>query len=285
MINKEKKPRPYWHVDAKWITGILSILVLLVTFTIYIFYEITSPEKGIEIMTTSMASAFSYEGGGLDEIGDIEIMKEKITASPNGEYQPIPGLNITVRMEDIEGKSPREARLWFFRQMAEPLYSHGQQGLIDMVTDPEMKASMSGGIGPLSLISASSHAILGNALIICGLISIFLLCMLVFFSHRFGRLGNPGFVIFLAALPNLIMLIVLQRMITNPLVDSVSDGFQFTISRYTQLASDVLPDVIQKAFIMHVILVMVGIILMIIGLIGAISFRRKRKNQPLSPLG
>ncbi|HKZ43651.1 MAG TPA: hypothetical protein VJZ78_01280 [Anaerolineales bacterium] len=285
MTTKENKPRPYWHVDAKWVTGILSILVLIVTFAVFLLFKVTSPEQGIEILTATMASMFSYEGGGLDQAGDIEIMKDKIAESPNGEYQPIPGMDITVRMEDIEGKSPREARLWFFRQMAEPLYTQGQQGLIEMMTDPEMKESVSGGVGPLALISASTHAKLGSVLIICGLISFFLLGMLIFFSYRFGRLGNPGFVIFMAAIPNLILLAVLQGVINNPTNGQGDEGIQSTLARYSQLAADVLPDVIDKALIIHVVLVIVGIALMLIGLIGVIFFRQKKKTDQPEPAG
>ena len=102
---------------------------LNITFLVFILGQITAPEQGIALLTTILASSFSVESGELDAAGDIEIMRQKIAESPNGEWQPIPGMRIVLREEDIAGKTPREARLWFFRQLAEPLYYDGAQGL------------------------------------------------------------------------------------------------------------------------------------------------------------
>ena len=66
-------------------------------------------------------------------------MRQKIAESPNDTWQPIPSLNIVVREQDIAGLTPREARLWLFRQLAEPLYYEGPQGLASLATDPEMR--------------------------------------------------------------------------------------------------------------------------------------------------
>ena len=285
MTIKAVKPRPYWHVDAKWITGIISILVLMTTFSIYLLVEFTTSEEGINILTTTMASAFSYESGGMDEAGDIENMKEKIIESANGEYKPIPGLEITVRMEDIEGKSPREARLWFFRKLAEPLYYQGQQGIIDKMTDAEMKKDLADGIGPLTLLSSDTHSKLNSALIISAVSSLFLVVLLFIFSYGFGRLGTPGFVIFLASTPNLLLLTGLKKLLSAPVTDPANEGIQSIVSRYTQLVSDILPDLVQKAITFYLILCTVGIALMVIGLIGSIIFRRKKKNAELEPAG
>ncbi|MFC2065078.1 hypothetical protein ACFLXB_08285 [Chloroflexota bacterium] len=284
MTAKVKKPRPYWHVDAKWIIGILSILVLMVTFSIYLLMQLTTPKEGINLLATTMASVFSYEGGGLDESGNVENMKEKIAESADGSYQPIPGLDITVRMDDIEGKTPREARLWFFTQMAEPLYYDGQQGLIDKMTDPDMKDEVSGGVGPLALISAETHSKLKSGLLVFGVISLLLVVLLVIFSYRFGRFGSPGLVLFLAALPNLLLATVLQRLISNPTTSPGDEGIQTMVARYAQLAADVLPDVIQKAITLYLIIMVVGIVLMVMGLIGSIFFRKKKEVE-LEPAG
>lgn len=148
ITGKVLKPRPYWHVDAKWLTGILLLFLLNITFLVFILVQVTAPEQGIALLTMTLASSFSAESGGLDAAGDIEIMRQKIAEAPNGEFQPIPGMQIIVREEDIAGKTPREARLWFFRQWAEPLYYDGAQGLASLTTDPEMGKNISEGVGP-----------------------------------------------------------------------------------------------------------------------------------------
>ena len=56
------------------------------------------------------------------------------------------------------------------------------------------------------------------------------------------------------------------------------------VARYAQLAADVLPDVIQKAITLYLILMVVGIVLMVMGLIGSIFFREKKEVE-LEPAG
>ena len=202
------KPRPYWHVDAKWITGILLLFLLNITFLLFILVQAIAPARGIDLLTVLIASSFSREG--LDQGADLAILHEKIAESPDGAWQPIPSLKIIVREEDITGLTPREMRLWFFRQLAEPLYYEGPQGLASLATDPEMRKNMEGGIGPLGFISAATHSKLQKTFYIFGSISLALTGLLVLFSYRFGRLGSPGCVIFLAALPGLTALSMLR---------------------------------------------------------------------------
>ncbi|MCJ7772019.1 MAG: hypothetical protein MUP22_02680 [Desulfobacterales bacterium] len=274
------KPRPYWHVDAKWLTGIVLIFLLNITFLLFVLVQITGPEQGINLLATTLASQFSFEAGGLDAEGDIAIMRQKINESPDKQWQPIPGLEIVVRAEDIEGKTAREARLWFFRQWAEPLYYDGPQGLGDLMTDPEMKEELAQGVGPLSIVSAATHRKLLAFLVVSGLVSLFFLGLLVLFSHRFGRLGSPGCVIFVAAIPNLILLAGLRGWLENAVQNTEPTGFQILISRYTQLAADVLPEIVQKALSIYIFLVLLGIFLLLLALIGGFFGLFRKKTKP-----
>jgi hypothetical protein len=276
-IEQVKKPRPYWHVDAKWVTGILLLLLLNITFFLFLLVQVTSPEQGITLLSTSLASSFSMESGGLDSTVDLAIMRQKIAQSPDGAWQPIPGLNIVIREADIAGKTPREARLWFFRQMAEPAYYNGTQGLADLADDPVMKASfLDGGIGPLGVISAATNSKLTIALVVSGLISLLFLGLLIFFSYRFGRLRSPGCIIFLAALPGLLLFGGLRGWLSQAAQVSVP-AEETTITRYTQMATDVLPGVVQNAMQTYGIFLFIGAGLLLVGLIGAVFIRERKK--------
>jgi hypothetical protein len=274
--NKSRKPRPYWHVDAKWITGILLIFLLNITFVVFILVQITAPEPGIALLTMTLASAYSFESGGLDAPDDIEVMRQKIAESPNGEWQPIPGMRIVVREEDIAGKTPREVRLWFFQQWAEPLYYEGEHGLTNLITDPKMQKGVEGGVGPLGFISAATHRMLLRVLIAFGLVSFFFLGWLVFFSYRFGRLSSPGCVIFLAAIPGLILMAGVRGWLGQAQNPSAADELP-ALARYTQLAADVLPGIVQTALLIYVCLIVLGVGLMFIALVGTV-FVRERKG-------
>jgi hypothetical protein len=276
--------RPYWHVDAKWITGILLLFLLNATFLIFILVQITAAKQGIEILTAILASSFSREG--LDQEVDIEIMHQKIAESPDGSWKPIQGLNIVVREQDIAGLSPREIRLWFFRQLAEPIYYGGQQGLANLSTDPEMQKNMEGGIGPLGFINAETHSKLNNVLIVLGLISLTFLGLLVYFSYRFGRLVSPGCVIFLAAVPGLILFSGVRGWLEQAGQNPNPETEVTTVTLYTQMATrlavDVLPNIVQKALQIYLLLTFLGLGLMLAALIGTLIIRGRKREKSSS---
>ena len=275
--------RPYWHVDAKWITGILLLFLLNITFLLFILVRVTAAERGIDLLTIILASSFSREG--LDQEVDLAIMHQKIAESSNGAWQPIPSLKILVREEDITGLTPRQMRLWFFRQLAEPIYYDGQQGLTDLASDPEMAKNMEGGIGPFGFISAETHSKLQKAFYALGLISLVLLGLLVFFSYRFGRLGSPGCVLFLAAIPGLIAFSMVRGWLEHSAGNLTQPSEMTTVTLYTQmitqLAADALPEIVQMAIQTYLILILLGFILILLALIGPL-FMRKRKNKSSS---
>lgn len=283
--NGTSKPRPYWHVDAKWITGILLLFLLNITFLLFVFMQITAPERGIDLLTVMLASAFSRDG--LDQQADLEIMHQKIAESPDGTWQPIPSLNIVVSEQDIAGLTPREMRLWFFRQLAEPIYYEGTEGLKSLATSSEMQKTMEGGIGPLGLISAKTHSKLQKIFFAFGFISLGLLGLLVFFSYRFGRLGSPGLVIFLAAVPGLIVFSGMRGWLAqnaeNPVQSTETTAVTVYKQMITQLAADALPEIVQMAIRTYLALVLLGLALIFVALIGPLFFRkRKTKSAPVS---
>lgn len=268
-------PRPYWHVDAKWITAILLLFLLNVTGGMFILMHAVAPQNGIELLATLLASSFSYESGRLDASVDVETMRREIAASPNGEWQPIPGLNIVVREQDIAGKTPREARLWFFRQWAEPLYYQGAAGLASLASDPELRKSIEEGVGPLSLVSVNTHRRLQVGFALSALASLIFLGLLALFSYRFGRLGSPGCILFLAAIPGVVILAGARGWLGLPPQNPAGEGPAVLLTRYAQLAADVLPPIIQQAFLTYLSLMLLGLLLALIALAGAV-FTKKR---------
>lgn len=91
---KSRKPRPYWHVDAKWVTGLVLIFVLSAALLVHALTRITAERQAVDAVSTALAIAFSPKG--LDEPTDLALLRERLKASPGG-LQPIPGLRITIR--------------------------------------------------------------------------------------------------------------------------------------------------------------------------------------------
>src|SRR3990172_3082118 len=129
------RPRPYWHVDVKWIAGLLLTFVLGLTLVAFSLVQVTAEKAAVD--TLSMAMAVILSGKGLDDETEIAEMRLRLAASPNGEIQPLPGLTLTIREENIAGMTGRQARLFFSRKITEPIYRQGGEGLAELASDAE----------------------------------------------------------------------------------------------------------------------------------------------------
>ncbi len=273
-IHTDSPRRPYWHVDAKWVTGLLLFVTLSITFLAFNLWQVTAADPGINALTLLLASAFSPEG--LDSEADIALMQEQLQASSTGEIQPVPGLRITIHAEDIAGLSPREVRLFFFRQWAEPLYYQGAAGLAELADDPAMRQSIEEGIGPLALLSAQSHQQLLPVWIGLALLDLLLILLLIVFSYRFGRLSSPGCVLFLTALPAAALLALVRQSLLNQLATAPPTSESLS-ARLLSLAVTALPGLLDLILRNYLIVAAVGLGLILLALLGALFWPQRRQ--------
>jgi hypothetical protein len=151
-----------------------------------------------------------------------------------------------------------------------------------------MAKNMEGGIGPFGFISAENHSKLQKLFFVFGSISLLLLGLLAFFSYRFGRLGSPGCVIFLAALPGLVMFSLLRGWLEHSANDPAQPTEITAVTPYTQafarLALDVLPEIVQMAIRTYLILIILGIALILLALIVPRLMRKRRNKIESQPL-
>ncbi len=274
-IHTDSPRRPYWHVDAKWITGLLLFVSLSVTFLAFNLWQVTAAEPGINALTLLLASAFSPEG--LDSEADIALMQEQLRESGTGEIQPVPGLRITIRTEDIADLSPREVRLFFFRQWAEPLYYQGAAGLAELADDPAMRQSIEEGIGPLALLSAESHQQLRPVWIGLTLVDLLLLLLLIVFSYRFGRLSSPGCVLFLAAFPAALLLVIARQSWLNQLTTAPPTGESLS-DRLLNLTATALPGLLDLILRNYLVVAAVGLGLVLLAVAGSLLWPQRRQT-------
>jgi hypothetical protein len=145
-----------------------------------------------------------------------------------------------------------------------------------------MQKSVAAGVGPLGLISASTHSKLLAAFIFSAFVSLLFLGLLIFFSYRFGRVGSPGCVVFLAAIPGFILMGGVRGWLSQAAQNPPAAGEETFFTRYAQLAVDVLPDVVQTAMQIYLFLIFMGLGLMLIALVGTV-FIRDRKTKEIAP--
>ncbi|MBU1130979.1 hypothetical protein KJ840_02500 [Patescibacteria group bacterium] len=265
------KPRPYWRINAKWITGILLFFVLGLTLLFYNLVQITSEQPAVEAVTTALALSFSPQG--LDNETDVNLFIQQLRKSPDGRLQPIPGLKIIVEESAIAGLSPREMRLYLFRQIAEPLYWQGPEGVIALADDSAMQQKLTEGIGPISIITLKTHQTFNKIFIVLLIISLALFLPLVFFSNRFGRLASPGFIILAASLPgtvifNFISIILQSNDINQPPIEA--GGLSGMIG---YIAANALPPIVSIIARNYLFFSILGLGLILLAVAGKIIWR------------
>lgn len=271
-LEAEPKPRPYWHVDAKWIAALLLTFVLGLTLVAFSLVQATAEKPAVDAL--SMALAVSLSGKGLDDETEIAEMRQRLAASPNGELQPLPGLNLTVREDDLAGLTGRQARLFFFRKLAVPIYREGGEGMAGLADDPEMRAAVSQGVGLLSLFSLETHLLLQRVFSILAVVSLALAVPLVYFSYRFGRLASPGCVLVVASLPGAAILAFLGWAFHPPAAPT--SGEAGITERIGALAAEVVPALAQLVARTFLYALALGLLLIVLSFVGALVFRRKR---------
>lgn len=200
--SEANKPRPYWHVDIKWVCGILLLVALAVTLPVAAAYRLTAKGPATDLVAYTFAGMTSPQGIDSDEgLGEI-----KARVLQNGsETVSLAGIDIVFTAEDFHTLSPRELRLKVFRAFADRFYDQGAKGFaesqgFDQATAQKFEndASVTG------LFSAQAHKKVGTILFWMVLVDVLLIAALAFFSRRFGRLVSPGLVLLLVGLPGII---------------------------------------------------------------------------------
>jgi hypothetical protein len=75
------RPRPYWHVDAKWVVGLLLLGVLSLTLLVYNLVQVTDEEPAVDALSLALALVLSPEG--IDDPQSVELILEQIRSSPD----------------------------------------------------------------------------------------------------------------------------------------------------------------------------------------------------------
>src|SRR5215471_16113137 len=212
---KTPKVRPYWHVDAKWICGLLLTVVLAIWLLVMAAYRITAPSTGVALTTNILAYAFSRND--LSETASVDALRAQIAVSPTQSIQPIPGFPITVTLQDVNTLSPRDLRLKIFKQIAQPLYEKGPNNYAKELTgDLAQQKKFENDAALFGLVTQQRHENLGSLAVKLGLLALALMAGAIFFSAGFGRLITPAVVLILASLPGLALFVSLHAWSAAP---------------------------------------------------------------------
>ncbi len=266
MSSRNRKRRPHWFTDAKWFFGIFFTVSLIIVLVLFFFYKVTAEKPAIETMTKTIAITFSPLG--LDDTTEIEILKRKVLYSYNETARPINGLNLTIDKEDLEGKTPREIRLNFYKKIAELLYFDQAEELREMVENNEVRNNIEI-LESLSFLSQKTHRNISGLLLYFTFITFLFAIPFIFFSKRFGRLGNPGLVIFLVNFPGVITFLVLSTLPqqeATPAIENIQEMIGFILS-------SLLPPLAEDVTRYYILFLMVGFLMIFLAIVGKIVWK------------
>lgn len=274
------RPRPYWHVDAKWVCALLLAVALAVTLPVAVVHRLTAKETATELIAYTMAGLTSPKG--IDNADGLDEIKAKVKKK-GSETIKLAGIEIVFTAKDLETLSPRELRLKVFRTFAERFYDQGArgiaegQGLDKKAVDKAVKdATM------ISLFGQEAHKRVGTLVVWLVLIDVLLLAAVVFFSHRFGRLVTPGVVMVLVGLPGLLFWAIASQ---NPEVAGAarSEDAGSNVAALGMFASYVGPLVVPHFAAVYLFVLRTGLVLLGLAAGGRIVYaivkRRAKKNE------
>jgi hypothetical protein len=227
------KTRPYWFVDAKWISGI--IFVILCTPMLLAF--------GLTQATSKTVSVHMFS---------IAFTEMKLVATP------------------AEAKS-----------LAESVYAKGSQTLVDRMPDKEAKQAVESVKTWIDMFTKPTNNWFLTVFFILLVLEILPFGLLIFFSHRFGRIKSPGYAMLFGGLPGLVLTILLQKSIIGSDL-SLPVGNGSTPVSGGHAATQMLLPIAQKLSTPFYAFVYLGLALVLTSLTLELAFSIKKKlaKQP-----
>lgn len=265
-----RKARPYWHMDAKWIAGLLLIVTISATLALLALARVTNEQHGVKILTYAIAGFFSPRG--LDDPGDIAALREKLKESPDHRFRPIEGLDLYITEADL-AKSPRQLRLDLFGQMAGPLYRQ-DEAEIGKFTGGK---SASETLGVAALLTRPVHDTIASWVIYPLAASLVLTLLLMYFSYGWGRLASPGWVLLVATLVPFLLTGAFVWGVIQWAEAPAPTGEGFGAANISYVASLLVPTVIGAIHPVYAQFFWIGLGLVGASLLGATIWRFVKK--------
>lgn len=191
--------RPYWHVDIKWMTGIVAFFSLGLALLLGNLVVLTTRENATTITTVAVANLFSRDG--LDSDEGLDELRAQIAATDQEVFVPIeqfPG--ITLTKEQVLELSSRDLRLAIFRQITEPIYDQGlKNAAASLIADSQQQEAFIRDASLLGVVTAENHEALKVATVIASSVALVFFVLSIGFSARWGRPVTAGVLLLLVS--------------------------------------------------------------------------------------
>jgi hypothetical protein len=192
MAAKGKSPV---RVFLKWITGLLFFVVFSATAVLYSLYSLTMEDAMVPLVGRVMASVNTSAPG-----ASVQNLTAALRRSPSRSITPFTGIDSTITLQEIEGRSDEEIRVLVFSKLAGFLYREGVDKFFARLQEPVIVTTMKPLKPVLRYATADFSGALRVFLSVPVVVSSLLLLLLVLLSYRFGKMTSPGVVFIFSGL-------------------------------------------------------------------------------------
>jgi hypothetical protein len=189
--------RPSWHVDLKWLAGLLACVAVAVSCVLFSLRQVTERDTALPISSAILAAGISDRV--TDE--DYAAVQAQAAANPDGMISLGP-VSLVVKGSEITTLKKDEAARLIATDLAAVIYDGGSEKAETFIVPPPADSDKKAlSLGPAGSLSADMHSSFQTYLILAVVITAFLLGVVMAMSRGVGRLGAPAFVVALGAAP------------------------------------------------------------------------------------
>jgi hypothetical protein len=298
LSKSNKKPRPYWHVDAKWIAGLLFIVFFITSLLLYNFTQIISRENVVDTITTDIQNSlrqgleeFSQEANEwvnqegesiklvltvarheLERMADeVEQTEKQIKTGEGERVKPFEELDLYIEKNELE-KYEKWAEVIVYRKLSKTLDEVKKEAFSPSIETYNIKEEIINKIEFPKVYSEEIYQRYRKISFIMLFISFILLFLVVFFSYRFGRLFSPGLLIAITSLPGFYIFNRANQFLKESTLNDLAKSDNVIIQTLASAVLNASNKQIAALYAVYKTLLIISIVLIIGSIIGKIIY-------------
>jgi len=266
-----KKVRPYWHVDLKWVFGLLALFALAASLLLFNLAALTERDRATTLTATVVAGLFSKDG--LDDTKGLEEFRQKAAATPGDRVVPIEQFSwLSISKHEALTLGAKELRIAIFRQLTDPIYDKGLRGAAEgMTKDPLEQDKFVQQASLLGIFTKTTHDMLQRGFYGAAIFAVLFMAGVIYFSAGWGRLVSPA-VLLLAVSP---LGAVAGLLLLHPPTDGDSPLAALPPSVTTEIGNSLSQT--------YLVAVIAGVTLLVVALIGKLTQKVLRDRKLSAP--
>jgi len=311
MKETERKNRPYFYVDAKWISGIIFLVFFVTGILFFNISQVISKNNVIDTATGNIESSIEqeisifFDSKGKPIIQDKEMILGALNLAKDKTKE------IDSKTKDSTGDTISELNNSYLQIFQNPLdfgkklatlLAYKLEGLLYTrvsgsldnasnkiqsmdLKDANIKDKIMSEIAIPKVYSEKQYLRYRNDAIIFLIISLVLLIISIYFSSGFGRLSTPGFLILMASLPGFFILESFVKYLKTSSLNEYTNSSSKIVSILSTSILDAFKTQADSLFIVYKYLFFSALILLIIGIFGSLILKlfQPKSTADISP--